>query len=1399
MAVFRINVYDSEDNSYYSIVNSAIAGEDLIAGDLCYLNTDGKYWKANSSSIDTSGTELRIAKEALVADEEGLFYVQGTIESSGLTVGARYYVSTTDGEITTTEPDDSDIITRYIGTASATDTLEFNPMDVYGNPFDQDLNITDDVTFNSLDLDNSVDASQLTQLTGTVDTYANDEGLYGISGTSFTTELEAGDLVQVGGEVRKILEVTLDDHATVTENFSSEVLSVDFYKVSPEDIINVTFDDVDILTLSQNGELILSGDIYVSDTLGVGTTSPSDKLEVYGGNLIVNDGANKSRLRPSDLYMQQAGVIKAWLRADGNSYLNGGNLGIGTTNPSEKLDVRGNVYIEANFPSITLKNTAGFTQDYSITNQGNLIVEKNGVDGGGSFIIKDENDKTPLSVSMDLVVPVVVVSGNLIVKDRDGTTTNLYVQESTGNVGIGTTSPSSKLHIEESIPNGSLFKVTTSASGSLQPVLDARIESNGDTYYDLTNYKSATKKIQIISANTASITQIDGTGGFDIKGHLKTSLQTVNGGGVLQLHRYGALSLNDDASYAHIPESALYINTLSNTSTDYLMLLANEGSDKLAVDLNGNVGIGTTSPSSILNIVNSNPKIVLEDSDNTGTFGYIRQQAGNLQFLSNNNTANGVIQFRLSDGTTTTDAMRITSSGNVGIGTATPEAKLDVESEILISGTDPILRMKRGDGFNSDILKVESSTDNLIIGDTSLDEIIFEADNGEAIRIISNLNVGIGTTTPSEKLEVSGARSKFNGILVGENGSNIQFPGDGNLTVGNNDWIILSEGGQEVMRVGSNAKNVGIGTTSPSAKLDIKSSSNNSTPFQVTNSSDTDAIFSILEDGGGDGRARIFNAAGTLNVNLDSSGNSYLNGGNVGIGNSSPTKELEIGTNAVAETEFRMNSDTSGKYFNIQSAGNFTSLKTAGSQNFILDSSGSAGYITITTNASERMRVNYNGNVGIGTTNPSAKLHISDSSAASTANLIYLENTGSGGDEGVSIKLNPVFSAESMIASNREGGYGDRTNLSFHTATSNTTTERMRIDSSGKVGIGTSSPTAKLQIVGDTGGIGSMIISDKDTGEAGALSLNLIKTGTSSFLFDGQTTSTMYLGAGTNTQMLAFSASDDSITSTSDVIINGSTSLGTTYNGYRLNVGVDDSSDYSIFATGRIFGSTDIFAAGEIQGESGLFDDLTIISTGSGSDIVFDNASNASVLNEIVPNSPGAAVLNIGGNGGSDSYNIIATYTETGVNFYSVGKSDHTTISSTTSIKSTGINTDQNITANGAIIADEYIVSKQNNIADPNGDDSYRATTNYTIIAGENLVIADPTSSNITIEIDSDSDHASVVRITSVSDTYDVAVVAGSGVTLLNSQSGVNIYSGDRTMITLVKVSTDTWIISGGQ
>ena len=113
------------------------------------------------------------------------------------------------------------------------------------------------------------------------------------------------------------------------------------------------------------------------------------------------------------------------------------------------------------------------------------------------------------------------------------------------------------------------------------------------------------------------------------------------------------------------------------------------------------------------------------------------------------------------------------------------------------------------------------------------------------------------------------------------------------------------------------------------------------------------------------------------------------------------------------------------------------------------------------------------GNVGIGTTTPSeklqvnnGKLYITESANASTANLIYLENSGSGGNEGVSIKFNPMFDAESMIASNREGAASDNANLTFHTALADVTTERMRITSSGNVGIGTTAPEKKLHVAG---------------------------------------------------------------------------------------------------------------------------------------------------------------------------------------------------------------------------------------------------------------------------------------------------------------------------------------------
>ena len=135
-------------------------------------------------------------------------------------------------------------------------------------------------------------------------------------------------------------------------------------------------------------------------------------------------------------------------------------------------------------------------------------------------------------------------------------------------------------------------------------------------------------------------------------------------------------------------------------------------------------------------------------------------------------------------------------------------------------------------------------------------------------------------------------------------------------------------------------------------------------------------------------------------------------------------------------------------------------------------------YLRFYTYGSERMRIHSSGNVGIGTSSPGANLHI-ESSSGETGTLI--KTTAS--DTGVNLTLNGNKTSNTggigsiqfqnsgdsvgMIRSFRESA-NDAGGLSFWTqATGGSNSERMRIDSSGNVGIGTSSPQEKLDIDGN--------------------------------------------------------------------------------------------------------------------------------------------------------------------------------------------------------------------------------------------------------------------------------------------------------------------------------------------
>jgi hypothetical protein len=120
-------------------------------------------------------------------------------------------------------------------------------------------------------------------------------------------------------------------------------------------------------------------------------------------------------------------------------------------------------------------------------------------------------------------------------------------------------------------------------------------------------------------------------------------------------------------------------------------------------------------------------------------------------------------------------------------------------------------------------------------------------------------------------------------------------------------------------------------------------------------------------------------------------------------------------------------------------------------------------------NGNEKMRIRNSGNVGIGTTSPNANLHIQENSdPASSVSGLKLSANASGTNKylpaiewSYGVNGTPSFAKIETIRASSTGGI-----LAFSTATtSSVMTERIRIDSSGNVGIGTASPASKLDII----------------------------------------------------------------------------------------------------------------------------------------------------------------------------------------------------------------------------------------------------------------------------------------------------------------------------------------------
>lgn len=407
-------------------------------------------------------------------------------------------------------------------------------------------------------------------------------------------------------------------------------------------------------------------------------------------------------------------VLASGNDAGGDSILNLGALGVGTTTPATPL----HVYNAGAGNAELLLETSG-------SNDASLIL------------------KSPATKWAVISTP---GSGNLRFRDEAAALDRLII-DSSGQIGIGTTTPGKILHVRHSGDNGITTERTTNAAYSGHTWLTGGVETwfmgHGPGSSNFFFREDGTDDRMVIQ---------DGTGYLGLGTTSPNSnLHILSGTGASANITAGAsnvASLNFGTTTNNYMGSVRYDN-----STNALEFWTNNTSNRMLIDIDGDVGIGTNTPSSRLHLH--------EGSGTQVTLRLTHASTASLGlWLSSDNSQSYLINYEntpLKFATNGADRMTIAAAGNVGIGTTNPTFKLD----ILSTGGTRVRVQESGTSFAGVVSK--NSNREFFMGvqgssDFASGEFHIYDNTANARRMVidANGNAGINIDDPSSRLDVGG-------------------------------------------------------------------------------------------------------------------------------------------------------------------------------------------------------------------------------------------------------------------------------------------------------------------------------------------------------------------------------------------------------------------------------------------------------------------------------------------------------------------------------------------------------------------------------------------------------------------------------------------------------------------